>query len=268
MLPNFIIIGTMKGGTSSLYHYIASHSGVTPSSVKETNFFRSTEDFNKGTDWYKSLFRAGQLLAFEASPNYTKRHLFPGVPQRMHSLLPNIKLICILRDPIDRAVSHYVHNVAHGRESRSLSEAINDPQSNYILTSKYYYQIEAFLEYYSGDQILLIESERLKSKTSSVMDEVFRFLDLNPEYNKSVYAKTFHASSKKKRRSRLEQTLSHRTQNPYTLAGIRLITAPFRRSFERPSLSPADRAVLTEALAPDIEKLRRFSGLSFSSWSV
>jgi hypothetical protein len=120
MLPNFIIIGAMKGGTTSLYHYIASHPDIVPSSIKETNYFNTIADLCKGLSWYKSLFRNKGKYAFEASTNYTKRHIFPGVPERMYSILPKVKLIYILRDPIERIVSHYIHNYAHGREKSQI----------------------------------------------------------------------------------------------------------------------------------------------------
>jgi hypothetical protein len=268
MLPNFIIIGAMKGGTSSLYRYIASHPDVVPSSTKETDFFKTVDDFNKGLNWYKSLFRKNGKLAFEASPNYTKRHMFPGVPARMYSVLPETKLIYVLRDPIDRVLSHYVHNYAHGRESRPFSEVIRNPDSNYIQTSKYYFQIQAFLEYYSVKQLLLIESERLRRDTVNVVNDVFKFLNLSPKYETGTLEKDFHMSSEKKRRSSLEQVLTSRTNNRYLLSGLRLITAPLRKSIERPKLSSVESAILAEAFAPDVEKLRRFLGLEFSDWSL
>ena len=268
MLPNFVIIGAMKGGTTSLYRYIASHPDVVPSSIKETNFFRTVDDFNKGLNWYKSLFKKNGKLAFEASTNYTKRHIFPGVPARMHSVLPETKLIYVLRDPMERFVSHYVHNYAHGRESRPFSETIREPESNYLQTSRYYYQIQAFLEYYSDKQLFLIESERLRKDTVGVVNDVFNFLELSPKYETDVLEKRFHVSSEKKRISLLEKKLMSRTNNPYLQAGIRLVTTPLRKSIEWPSLSPVDRSILTETIAPDIEKLRRFSGLEFSDWSL
>jgi hypothetical protein len=268
MLPDFVIIGAMKGGTTSLYHYLASHPDIVPSTTKETDFFLTNDDFNKGLDWYESLFEKNGKLAFEASPNYTKRHLFPGVPARMHSVLPEAKLIYVLRDPVARVLSHYVHNYSHGRESRSFTEAIKDPDSNYIQTSRYYFQIQAFLEHYSDKQILFVESEKLHKDTQSVVYDVLKFLELSPEFKASILEKKFHVSSKKKRRSALEQMLTRRTNSPYLRAGIKLITAPLRSSFESPKLSPVDRTLLEEAIAPDVEKLRQFSGMRFSNWSL
>ncbi len=268
MLPNFIIIGAMKGGTTSLYRYIASHPDIIPSSSKETDFFKTSSDFNKGIDWYQNLFYGNGEYAFEASPNYTKRHLFPDVPARMYSILPDAKLIYVLRDPIERIVSHYVHNYARGRESRAFSQVVKDTSSNYIQTSKYYFQIQAFLEYYSDRQLLILESEQLNKYTTNVLSIVFRFLGISANYDPTLLEERFHESSDKKRLSRLERSLCRRTNNPYLLASIRKITKPWRQSIERPTLSPKDRQMLVEEIAPDIEKLRQFTGLTFSDWSL
>lgn len=139
MLPDFLIIGAMTGGTISLYQYFASHPDIVPSAIKETDFFLTEDNFSKGFDWYKSQFRKNVKLAFEASPNHSKRHIFPGVSSRITSVLPDVNLIYVLRDPVERVVSHYVHNCAHGRESRPFLDVISDPDSNYIKTTKCYF---------------------------------------------------------------------------------------------------------------------------------
>jgi hypothetical protein len=268
MLPDFIIIGTMKGGTSSLYHYLASHRDVVPSSVKETNFFKTDGDFSKGMDWYGGLFTGNGSLAFEASPNYSKRHIFPSVPERMHSVLPDIRLIYVLRDPVDRMVSHYVHNYSHGRESRSFSEAVKKRDRNYIKTSKYFYQLEAFLEYYPAARILLVQSEQMYRNTPEVLGEVAGFLGISNTFDRSSIEKRFHQSRDKKRRSRLETVLCRKTNNPELLSIIRKFTRPFRKSIVRPVVSAGDREVLAEIISPDIEKLRRFTGMNFGGWCL
>jgi hypothetical protein len=115
MLPNFIIIGAMKCGTTSLYYQLSEHKEVKMSIQKETNFFIRKRDFEKGRyekgrDWYESCFPEGGMARGECSPNYTKVHLFPGVAQRMQELLPDVRLVYMVRDPIERLVSHYVQN--------------------------------------------------------------------------------------------------------------------------------------------------------------
>lgn len=268
MLPDCIIIGTMKGGTTSLYHYLASHPDVVPSAMKETDFFLGKRNFSKGLDWYESQFRGQSTYAFEASPNYTKRHLFPGVAERMHSVLPAAKLIYVLRDPLQRVLSHYVHNYAHGRENQSLSVALAGPENNYLLTSRYFFQLQAFLDYYPAEQILLIESEALNQTPAAVVDRVFTFLGISPDYDSSLLGRRFHESSLKRRQSPLERYLSDRTTNPLLHRGIQRLLRPLRQPVERPTLTDDLRDRLVAALAPDVAQLRQFSHQPFDRWSL
>jgi len=138
MLPHFIIIGAMNAGTTSLYHYLKTHPDIISSSPKEPSFFVQ-DRFRKGLEWYKSIFKGAGRFAFEASANYSKRHLFPGVPKRMFKVVSEIKLIYLLRDPIERAKSHYMWGCAHGLEDREFSSVIKDHNCNLIKTGQYYY---------------------------------------------------------------------------------------------------------------------------------
>ena len=198
MLPDFIIIGAMKGGTTALYYYMASHPDIEPSSFKEINYF--TKNYSKGIDWYKSLFKTERKYAFEASPNYTKLHKFPNTPERIHSLLPKVKLIYLLRDPIDRIVSQYNHNYAQGRESLSLSEVIRNKNSKYnrtrknlyIKPSKYNFQIEGYMKYFDRSQLLLVESELLRDNPQKILTEIAEFLDISPDFKVQTLEKQFN----------------------------------------------------------------------------
>ena len=268
MRPHFIVIGAMKSGTSSLYRYVASHPDVSPSSTKETDFFTTDSNFRRGVEWYSSLFRDEGKIAFEASPNYAKRHLFPGVPGRMHSVLPRAKLAYVLRDPIDRAVSHYTHSRLTGRESRPFSEAIQDPASKYIQTSKYFHQLEAFLEHYRKSQILFVESDGLHSDTTNAVTEIFRFLGLSPTCNDRILKRRFHVTCRWSRGRVIGQEIPGRAKEPGMHSGLDSTYAPPGQSVERLRLSSADLKTLSNALTPDVDKLRRFSGLAFPGWSL
>ena len=104
-LPTFLVIGSMKCGTTSLHDYLARHPDVFMSAVKEVNFFVLERTWDKGIDWYRAQFYGRYQVRGEASQNYTKRHEFePGVAERIRSLLPNVKLIYIVRDPVARFV--------------------------------------------------------------------------------------------------------------------------------------------------------------------
>lgn len=114
MLPTFIVIGAMKCGTTSLYYALDAHPEIEMSDRKETDFFIRARNYRRGTDWYEDRFPASGQARGECSPNYTKAHLFPRVARRMHDLVPDVHLVYMVRDPIDRIVSHYVGNRAVG----------------------------------------------------------------------------------------------------------------------------------------------------------
>lgn len=269
MLPDIIIIGAMKAGTTSLFRYLATNPEVVGSTLKEPNFFVSDEHFAKGLPWYEALFEGDGPHAMEASTNYSKRHRYPGVPERMSGVVPDAKLIYVLRDPVERVLSHYVHNYANGRENRTFADAIRDDQhSGYVDTSRYHYQIEGFLDHYPRDQILLVESEELRTGTRAVVERVARFAGIETGFDDAALAQRFHESSGVQRRSRFEQRFDGYMNTRWTRRGFRKLMEPFRTSFDRPVLADEDRARLVERLAPDVEELRAFSGMEFASWSL
>tara|TARA_B110000285_G_C15024997_1_gene563674 strand:- start:137 stop:943 length:807 start_codon:yes stop_codon:yes gene_type:complete len=268
MLPSFVIIGAMKSGTSSLHNYLASHPDLVPSTVKETDFFTTDSSFEKGRSWYEKKFKGTGKYAFEASPNYAKRHLFPNVSKRMHSLLPEAKLIFILRDPIERAVSHYIHNYSYGREMRPFSEAIRENNSNYILTSQYFFQLQGFLKYYPDEQIFLAQSEQLRENTTKIVNDVCSFLGITNECSPAVLENKFHKSSHKNVASSLERWIVKKTDNRKLAAIVSKLTSPLNQPIKKPELNAADLELLRVKLSSDIEALRNYSKCKFAGWSV
>ena len=118
-LPNLIIIGGLKCGTTSLHHYLNLHPEIAMSRPKELNFFVSELNWPLGRDWYAGHFDRSARIRGESSPHYTNRPSFNGVPGRMHELLgSDVRLVYVVRDPIDRILSHYLHNVGGGYEDR------------------------------------------------------------------------------------------------------------------------------------------------------
>jgi hypothetical protein len=200
MLPTYIIIGAMKCGTTSLHRYLSAHPQISTSTKKELDFFKTEKDITKGVQWYASQFDATYNVRGESSPNYTKCHIFPGVPQRMYSVVPDCKLIYIVRNPIERAISHYLHNWFAGVESRPISETFQGfEDNNYILTGNYLSQIEKFLEYYPQDQVLMLLSEDLRDERQATLSRVFQFLDVDDTFICQDFHQTYHRTSAKRR---------------------------------------------------------------------
>lgn len=207
-IPDFLILGAQKAGTSSLSAYLNQHPQLFLSFQKEVHYFDggvipSSDNFAKGHSWYRSFFpRRGDMgesaLAFEASPLY----LFnPLVPKRIFAFSPKIKLIIILRNPVDRAISHYLHERRKGREKLAIEEALRAEEVRLQLALKnrdyksssfmhksyksrgiYHKQIAAFLEYFPRDGILILNSEEMFSEPDYVLKIILDFLGVNPDF--------------------------------------------------------------------------------------
>ncbi|MGF1491695.1 MAG: sulfotransferase domain-containing protein [Microcoleaceae cyanobacterium] len=218
--PTFLIIGVQKGGTSSLYEYLIQHAQIAPALVKEVHFFDNhtrAHNFGKGMIWYRShfaysfqnLFLSAErsLTTGEATPDY----LFdPNAPQRVAKYLPSAKLILLLRNPVDRAYSHYLHNVRAsatydpGREPLSFEDAIaqederlkgeqekllqdssyfsyNYSHYSYLSKGIYIKQLEKWLEFFSKEQILILKSEDFFENPPITFAQVLEFLGLQKQ---------------------------------------------------------------------------------------
>ena len=202
-LPSVLIIGAQKGGTTSLFTYLAQHPDVLPPLYKEVHYF----DFNysRGTEWYRGRFPYGHRLrrgslTLDASPYYL---VHPLVPQRAAQLLPQVKLVAVLRNPVDRAHSHYQHEVRGGRESLSFAEAIekeperlageeerlrNDPdyysfnhhRYSYTRRGLYIEQLRRWAQHFPRSQLLVLPSEWLFRDPVAATAAVHDFLELRP----------------------------------------------------------------------------------------
>jgi hypothetical protein len=187
-LPDGLIIGTMKGGTSTLNAWLRHHPQVMFSAIKEVHFFDA--NFDQGERWYRTFFplleRAlGGGCALEATPSYLYRSA--EVAERMHGLIPQARLVLLLRDPVARAISHYGHQVQRGRESRSAHEALMAPDplpngrvNHYKRRGLYADQIEQVLRFFAREQLLILKSEDLFADPEAVYLQVQEFLGLDP----------------------------------------------------------------------------------------
>lgn len=214
-LPDFIIIGAQKSGTSSLYAYLGQHPQLLPSFKKEVHFFDGglsykKDNYKEGQAWYRAHFPIKDVgapyKAFEASPIYIFN---PLAPRRIFDLIPEVKIIALLRNPTERAISHYFHIRRAGREPLSINEALRAEEKrlasviegkdyksaifrwhSYKSRGLYKEQIERFLEYFSWQQILILCSEEFFSEPDTTLRRVFEFVgvdtgfkvqDLKPE---------------------------------------------------------------------------------------
>jgi hypothetical protein len=274
MSPTFIIIGAMKCGTTSLYYYLNKHPEISMSEIKELDYFVAEKNYNKGMKWYESNFN-GQARAYgEASTNYTKYPTFRGVPQRMHSVVPDAKLIYVVRDPIDRIISHYIHNYSKGKENGNISEVLSKLDNNhYVAVSKYYMQVKQYLSYYSKENMLIIAAEELREQRQSTLKTIFRFLNVDDSFYSSEYSDVLHKSSAKRRKNiigrYLLKTKLKKKLRPFLPSSVvqklKRISGP---SVERPELDEVLEKKLIGYLQDDVRALRKFTGKEFKNWRL
>lgn len=264
MFPDFIIIGAMKCGTSSLYHYLGLHPDVEMSEIKEVDYFVAENNFEKGEEWYAAQFGNQEKIHGEASPNYSKAHFFEGVPKRMNALLPDVKLIYLVRDPVERIISHYTHNYSEGREPRSISEILEELEENhYVLCSRYYWQLEHYLEYFSENQIMVVPTDELKHHRESALRRIFRFIGADESFYHTEFQEEKHQSNKKLKKSRLGWYI---LESPGIRSLKELIPASvkdpikqlIRTEVEKPQIKPEVERRVRSFLRPDMLKLERF----------
>lgn len=273
MFPDFIIIGAMKCGTSSLYHYLRLHPEIGMSDIKEVDYFVAENNFDEGVEWYKSRFRGSYEHYGEASPNYSKAHFFRGVPQRMHDLLPGVKLIYLVRDPIERLISHYTHNYSEGREHNSVSEVLSGDwnDNHYVMCSRYYWQLEHYLKFFPQDHILVVPSSRLKFDRRVALEQIFRFIGVDDSFYTEEYSSQMHKTNQKRRKGRVARYILEssviKTLKGYIPEEVKNPVKRWTRpEVKKPELSQHLREKLRTYFQPDVEALQSLTGETFNDW--
>jgi hypothetical protein len=194
-LPDFVVIGAMKCGTSSLRHYLALHPEVFVAE-QSPDFFLEEHNWPRGVAWYRARFVDGARVCGEVSPRYTNAPFFAGVPERMHAVLPDAKLLYVVRDPVERLVSHWMHARAYGREDRPFAEALRDLEGNvYVGRSRYALQLAPFLARYPRARLLVLYQEDLWSRRGPAMRRVFAFLGVDPAFTSAGFGDLKHRSA-------------------------------------------------------------------------
>ena len=225
--PNLIVIGGLKCGTTSLHHYLNLHPEVAMSRPKELNFFVEELNWPLGTDWYEGHFDLTSPVRGESSPHYTNRPRFEGVAERLAETAPDARLIYMVRDPIDRMLSHYLHNVGGGYDGRPLEEALADPDTAYVDRGRYFFQLEPYLERFDRDRIELVTREELKTDRAATMRRVFGFLGVDETFTSDQFEREWETgTAKSSGRFRL-------MDRAVRLPGLRAVDRHFDRLPER-----------------------------------
>jgi hypothetical protein len=178
--PDFVIVGAMKSGTTSVYRWLSDHSGCDFCQLKEPHFF--SLNWHRGLDWYSSLYSKGAEgnITGEASQSYTHPDYSEVVAARMHKVIPDTKILYIVRHPLERMRSEYRHQVQRKRENKPFGQALLSHDCVYSRRSQYWSCIQPFVERYDPEKILVIRFEDLVSEDTGPWRDVLRFLGLGP----------------------------------------------------------------------------------------
>lgn len=175
--PNFIIIGAMKSATSTLHEQLALQPGIFMSTPKEPNFFSDDDVYQLGLGWYEHLFEnaASNDICGESSTHYTKLPDYPNTINRMSAFLPELKLIYVIRHPVERLISHYMHQYSQNVITTNINTAI-DTCPELINYSLYSMQIKPYIEQYGENNVLLVFSEAFRHNPDRELARVARFI--------------------------------------------------------------------------------------------
>ncbi len=262
-LPDFLIIGAMKCGTSTLAAQLAHQDGIFVTTPKEPNFFSDDAVHAKGLDWYRSLFEPaapGDLLG-EASTHYTKRPIHPDTLARLIPVLPAPRLVYMIRDPMDRIVSHYIHEWTMGAIGDTLEAAL-EAHPELIAYSRYGFQIAPWVEAFGPEAICLLSLEEMRRAPQATLDRVCRHIGFaGAPLWQETHAQV-NASAERVRRLPFHDTLiagktATRLRRALVPEGLRRAIRTRRQMQARPELSPAARARLRPIFAEDRALLAR-----------
>lgn len=270
-LPDFLIAGAMRSGTTSLYRYLDAHPQISLA-PKELQFF--TEHFDNGVDWYRSQFAAmgDASVLGEATADYLARSTAMA---RIHSVLPHVRLIATLRNPVDRAWSHYHLLRVRRRDPRSFDEAIDaeiaaladdGPATNesiYLLHGLYDVHLERAARLFPRNQLFVSVFERMVDDPVKMYRALCEFLEVDPSFVPTNLGDAINPYVTF--RSLRGRSWSERMPRPLA----RLIDrANTRRSVTYPELDPAFRARLADFFAPHVRRVEEWLGYEIPEWGV
>ncbi len=277
-LPNVLIIGAAKCGTTSLHRYLALHPQVEMSRPKELKLFNQ-KDWRGRLDWYRSHFRSGLPVRGESSPTYTVHPRSAGVPERIREVIPDARLIYLVRDPIERLVAHYIEMVALRFEDRPLPEALADydsPKNRIVPPSRYAYQLERYRACFPVSQILVLDQLDLLTSRPETLRKVFSFIGVDPSFSTPEFDALHNRREVKRRLTRLGGWLRRHDVLRRVREPSRALPDPVRERLKAFITEPIAEPVLEEHLRSEVaaflqedaDRLRSYTGRPFPHWSV
>jgi hypothetical protein len=275
-LPDAIGIGAGKCGTTSLHYCLGTHPEVGVQRVKVMRFFIDSGTWHKGVDWYLRQFPSGAKVLFEShGGGYTSYPKEKGVPQRIFNLIPHARFIYLVRDPIKRMISRYIHNYSNSVENRPIEEALSDMEDiNYVPQSLYFMQLQQYLRYFEPSRFLIIDQQDLLHSREQTLRKIFRFLGVREDFYSPEFEIIRHSSKSKRRNNRFGMMIQHtigdvifdRLNGAQRHYFKKLVYTPFSTVIQRPELSASLRKKLQDIFIKDVQNLEEFVGRKFNGW--
>ena len=304
--PNFFLVGAAKAGTTALWRYLRQHPEISFSPIKETHFFSSDIDtaafrpefakdaafdtaayiasgmkepvhqaFVRDETHYRSLFQQEAPAVGEATVSYLWS---AKAAQNIHQFNPDARIVMMLRNPAERAFSHFVMDLRMGYANGSFQEAVladlEKPQgwgrSNlYLDLGRYHQQVQRYLNTFPPEQVLVLWHEDYKAESNAVLRQIFQFLGINDAIE--IDTSERHNTAKLPKHKALQSALK---SNAFKKTMRALLPAAITKSLKQglyttkglPTLSDADRAFVNQYLGPDIEALSLLLGRDLSHW--
>jgi sulfotransferase family protein len=278
MFPNLLIIGAPKCGTTSLHFYLDQHPEISMSAKKELRYF-VRPDWRERRDWYEQQFEGFDTpVRGEATPRYARYPTWDGVPERAHSLVPDARLIYVVGDPLERIRSHWAQQWSNG-DRRTLDDALRGYErldNPIVAPSRYATQLEQWLAWFPGEQILVIDQDELRRERRAVLREAFAFLGVDAAFDSPRFADERNTRSEKYALTRVGQPLWNRVLGPAVRRLPERMQDPVRRrtiralsrKMETPHIDAETRARLESLLRDEADRLRAMTGKPFASWAV
>ena len=276
-LPNLIVIGAAKCATTSLHYYLGLHPEISMSRTKELLFFVKEHGWQRGVEWYRSQFPEKTSRRGESSPAYTLWPKHQGVPERMRAVIPEARLIYLVRDPVERLVSEYRHRLTRREETRSLLEALTRPGKNdtYVAAGLYHEQIQQYLQHFPPSSLLVVAAEDLRADPRCTLRRVFDFLSVEASFWSPRFRWTLHRSDLRRRATPLGIRLKTPVRRllrplPFALRGPieRTLLFGFSRPMAAPRLNADLRETASDLFRDDARALRQLTGEDFEGWCV
>ena len=274
-MPNFLCVGAAKAGTTTLYYLLKQHPEVFLTTPKELNFFSLDERYRRGWEWYLAHFQAvgPQHKAIgEFGVTYTVVRWTQTIP-RMKALLPELKIVYMVRDPIARMESQWIENrLGRNRRRISFADSVRRPET--IENNRYWNRYQDYVDAYGADHVHIIFLERFRDQTATEMKRLFTFLGVDPEFEIPHIHSRYNQSSDKREDGaaldwgrRIPGFNFVRSLIPVSLRDSMRQWLKRSAPVEKPIWNRADYEWVCKQLRADSHRLLRHCGMPDDLWS-